>query len=92
MPKNLSKTLFSAIEALLKAGDQTQDEIASSLGVEKSIVCAIASGNHSYQSESRKRGACKPYLPTPEEIKAACARLRAARDKEKWYDGKDFDN
>lgn len=81
MPRILSKTLFKAIEALLKTGGQTQDEIATSAGVEKSIVCSIANGNHAYQSESRKRGACKPYLPTPEEIKAECARLRAARDK-----------
>ena len=92
MPRILSKSIFSAIEALLKAGGQTQGEIASSVGVEKSVVCAIANGNHSYQSKSKKLRARKPYLPTPEEIKAECARLRAARDEDERPEAQDLEN
>ena len=78
MPKTIFKTVFLEIERLLELGGHSYTEIAATVGVEPSLVGTIARGKHHYQV-SAQRSRQPNYLPLPEEIKAECARLRAAR-------------
>jgi hypothetical protein len=79
MPKPISKTVFMEIERLLKLGGHSYTEIAATVGVEPSLVSTIARGRHHYQLYSAKISRRPRYLPTPGEIEAECAKLRAAR-------------
>jgi hypothetical protein len=79
MPARITKKVFEEIERLLKFGVHTYTEISATVGVERSLVSTIAKGKHYYQVYSAPRSNRPKYLPTPEEIKAECARFRAAR-------------
>jgi hypothetical protein len=81
MPKRITKQVFDEIERLLELGGRTYVEIAAKVGVEAALVSSIASGKHRYQAHSAPVSRRPIYLPTPLEIEAGCARLRAARKK-----------
>jgi hypothetical protein len=81
MPKSITKTVFLEIEKLLKLGGHSHIEIAATVGVESSLVSTIARGRHDYQLYSAPISSRPKYLPTPGEIEAECAKLRAARKK-----------
>ena len=79
MPKLIPKQVFEEIERLLQLGGHSHIEIAASVGVDPSLVSSIANGKHHYQAHSGSMSRQPTFMPTPEEIEAECARLRAAR-------------
>jgi hypothetical protein len=79
MPKRITKQVFEEIDRLLELGGRTHVEIAAMVGVVPTLVDTIARGRHHYQLYSAPRSNRPTYLPTPGEIEAECALLRAAR-------------
>jgi hypothetical protein len=79
MPKRITEQVFEEIERLLELGGRTHTEIAAMVGVVPTLVDTIARGRHHYQVYSAPISRRPTYLPTPGEIEAECARLRAAR-------------
>jgi hypothetical protein len=79
MPKRITKQVFEEIDRLLELGGHTNVEIAATVGVGPSLVNTIVKGKHHYQLYSPPRSSRPKYLPTPGEIEAGCAKLRAAR-------------
>ena len=91
MPRRMNRETFDRIVELLSRGGMTFTAIGAAVGVSGPTVGDIAHGRHYYQADaqeqSRRRAERGPgsgpsapnYLPTPEEIEAACERIRAAR-------------
>jgi hypothetical protein len=83
MPKRITKQVFEEIDRLLELGGRPHTEIAATVGVVPTLVDTIARGRHHYQLYSAPVSSRPRYLPTPGEIEAECAKLRAARKKGK---------
>lgn len=83
----MQKETFQRIVELLEGSELTNIEVAQQVGVHPTAVAKIARGQHHYQqsdSERRRRrnyrgNSRQGYLPSPEEIRAECSRLRARR-------------
>jgi hypothetical protein len=87
MPYLISLETFEAVRERLQSGPPDFLVISKELGVSVPTVARIAEGKHYYQCDSAEQGRRRKswarlqpkYLPTPEQIKSECARLRAAR-------------
>ncbi len=79
MSYRISLETFEAVRERFKSGPPEFPVISKELGVSIATVARIYEGKHYYQSDSAERGSHPQYLPTPEQIKSECVRLRAAR-------------
>jgi len=82
MRRLISRTIFDRAVELLAAGESSAT-VARTLRISYTVSVRIAKGEHLYQrpaAEQRRRvERLRGYTPTPTEIAAACAEIRASR-------------